>query len=196
MDTPEPCGYCPKRSNDDISRAAAVQDCGTGHLDTEKPRVVEWLLRRRTCWHGWRQSIERERENPENRTAAAAVGEWWHGTRISSSRCCRYIQRLRTSVKGNRTQSVGSRRYPHQPCLTLVVVRGLHCRASVRARACRPHPYRSGSALEPSKKIVTPTSPSRCFEICVFRCANPPSQKNRRYTIYTGFIVEKFERLD
>jgi len=61
MDKAEPWGYCPKRSDDDILRVV-VQDCGAGHLDTEKPRVVEWLWRWQwTCWHRRRQSIERVR---------------------------------------------------------------------------------------------------------------------------------------
>jgi len=148
VDTPEPWGYCPKRSNDDISRAV-VQDCGAGHLDTEKPRVVEeWLRRRWTCWHGCRRTIERDREN-RLRTAAVAVGERWHGTRISS-RCCRCISGCERrwkeiapsqSVAGviptnGVSRSLLTRRRPRAALSSE--------RACVRART-RPHPYRSGS---------------------------------------------------
>jgi len=176
--TAEPWGYCPKRSNDAIS-GAVVQDFGAGHLDTEKPRVVErrgrCRRRRWTCGHGRRQSIERDREQ------CIARGPCWLRIRISS-RCCRRISGCRwKEIAPSRSVAgvIPTDGVSHSLHCT---VRGLHCRATVRARAWHhPHPDDAcGRAIDYRdwRKIVTSTS--RRFEIRDRRRAmpgTPPPEK-------------------
>jgi hypothetical protein len=112
-------------------------------------------------------------------------------------------QRLRTSVKGNCTQSVGSRRYPHRRCFSLTPLSS-SCSAGctverpcVRARATTPTPTTGGRAHRNRRKIVTSTS--RRFEIRGCRRTIPghllgPPRIIRLYCL--GIIGEKIKLYD